>query len=241
MRPTIIDSIAAVRSNQHKRTWLVSLNRTNLPSAIILAGIAIAVTTGVIIVAQTRFGATIPAVVDHRNTRVTSNEVFTSKLHQLKAASETLEVSNLRDTDVGSNTQIRIWTGFGLSYPHCMIIEPYQKAMFVGPMIVDDRGVDKRDGSPAIEKTVFGAPRSGWEKFLDYLRQQGIDLPSPLKIDDPPIIVPDGHSIAIEIKRDQQYGMVHYSVFSKSKDGQKAFAVCHTIEKEFGVRLVCDQ
>ena len=90
-----------------------------------------------------------------------------------------------------------------------------------------------------MTKISLESPKSGWNEFAEFIKKQGIDIPMRLSLDDQYMPDPDEESIAIEAKSHGNYGMVFYTLSTKSEDGHKALEVCRRIQQEFGITLGC--
>lgn len=137
--------------------------------------------------------------------------------------------------------ETRIWHGFGLTLPHCLIIRKTNdqwSATFVAPA----RNGYVQTGPKTklvIEKRQLTEARSGWNQLEMFLRKSGVDAPIGLRFDEHQIAVPDGQSIIIESKAQSTYSVVGYSEYSESHDGKQAMDVCRRLEQEFYVYLGC--
>lgn len=174
----------------------------------------------------------------------TLKDRYESMLQMLDRESANLRIPSLRTTEPDSHSEIRIWVGFGLAYVRCVLLKQVgatQEAIYVGPKVIGGRAARDSKGKVALPKRELGAPRSGWIDLREFLKEQGVDSPIRLSMDDQSIVVPDGETIAIEAKSKDKYTMVFFSVYSKSQDAQKALQVCRRVEHEFGITMACDQ
>jgi hypothetical protein len=160
---------------------------------------------------------------------------------QIKRESAKLGIDNLRDASLGSESQIRIWVGFGLAYSRCIILRNVsgtREGIYVGPMIVESRApINARKVS--FTKKPLSAPKSGWDDLYKFLRVQGIESTIGLSSDEQFIPAPDGEIIVMEIKSGKEYSMAFFSLYTESEDGQKALNVCRKMEQEFGITMGC--
>lgn len=166
---------------------------------------------------------------------------YESVLLLLDRESQKLGIPSLR-TRKHSGTEIRVWIGFGLAYARGFIFERQQErreATFVGPRVTDGRAAKDMQGKVLLFKSPLGVPRSGWSEFESFLKQMEIDSPIGLAVDKEYIAVPDAEKIVIEIKSQNDYSMVFYSLYTKSEDGKKALRLCAKIEEQFGIRMGC--
>ena len=167
---------------------------------------------------------------------------YESVLLLLDRESQKLGIPSLRTRKPDSGNEIRVWIGFGLAYPRCFIFERQQErreATFVGPRVTDGRAAKDTKGKVLLVKSPVGVPRSGWSEFESFLKQMGIDSPISLAVDKQYVAVPDAETNVIEIRSQNAYSMVFYSLYTKSEDGLKALEVCRKIEEEFGITMGC--
>jgi hypothetical protein len=161
----------------------------------------------------------------------------------LRRESARLRIGNLQDTPTAAaETETRIWVGFGLVLPRCIILRNERgktKAFYFGTRIVRNRAVKDANGGVLSAKRVLRSPRSGWQEFDKFLKEQGIDSPLGLSVDDRFGPGPDGEIIVVEAKTLTDYSMVFFPVHAESQDGQKALQVCRRIEREFNVTMGC--
>lgn len=160
----------------------------------------------------------------------------------IKKASLKLKLKNLSETTLGRETEMRFWVGFGLASTRCLILktrEGNDQALYIGPRVAGDKPVFDDKGEAIIDTITLGAPKSGWEEFEIFLKNQGIDSPLKLSLDKKHEPSTDGESIVVEVKSDDAYSMVFFSVHTESQDGQKALKVCRRIAEEFDVQIGC--
>lgn len=160
----------------------------------------------------------------------------------IKRESLELGMENLREhvTDSETETETRIWVGFGLAYPRCFILKNLngkQKAFYVIPKKIVSKAA--MDIEVSMTKTVLDAPQSGWYEFERFLKSQGIDSPIRLSLDDKHLPDPDEESIVVEVKSGTSYSMVFFSLYTENEDGRKLLEVCRNIEREFNIKLGC--
>lgn len=156
----------------------------------------------------------------------------------IKRESLNLKINNLKDAGSEAETEIRLWVGFGMLYPRCFIMKELNEsrdAFYIAPKTNDIKTRRK----VSIAKLSLEPPKSGWNEFAEFIKNQGIDFPMKLAFDDQYVPDPDEESIAIEVKSHGNYQMIFYTLSTKSEDGHKALAVCRRIEQEFGIRMGC--
>lgn len=161
-------------------------------------------------------------------------------LQLLDRESAKLKMASLRTRASDDATEIRLWVGFGLLFPRCVVIRRLQdrrEAIFVGPSVIGDRAAMDRSGNVIPAKKDLGVPKSGWPDLDQFLKQNGIDSTIALAPDVQSIAVPDGESIVIEAKSKDEYSMTSFSVYSTSEDARKALEVCRHIEGEFELTM----
>lgn len=174
-----------------------------------------------------------------------SNELqaeYNDILVMLKQESTNFGIPNLRDVTSGSQTETRMWVGFGLAIPICFILNNRSgenTASYVGPEIVDNHAVLDTEGKVLITKTTLPAPKSGWDDFERFLKSRGVDKTLRLSPAKEPTTNPDVSYIVIEVKSGDSYSMVFYSLTKESGDRPKALEACQRVEQEFGIRMGC--
>lgn len=160
----------------------------------------------------------------------------------IKRESVKLRIKNLSDSVLTSDTETRIWVGFGLMYPRCFILKNThgkREAFYIAPGIVGSKAARAAKGKLSGNKIVLDSPESGWDEFDKFFREQGIDSPIRLSLDREFRPAPDGELIVVEVRAGTSYSMVFFSVFTESDDGQKALRVCRRIEQEFTIKMGC--
>lgn len=161
---------------------------------------------------------------------------------EIKRVSEMVAVENLKDS-IHDKHEIRVWVGFGRTYPRCLILRFVQEkpqATYLTLTAVRRRiGIGERM-KRVVTKTPLGIPKSGWEEFEKFLKSQGLDSPIRLSQESSQYTPsPDGQSIAIEVKSGAAYSMVFFHLDNKAEDAQKALNVCRRIEQEFTIEMYC--
>lgn len=171
-----------------------------------------------------------------------ANRRYEVMRREIKLASEKLAVENLKDS-IHDKDEIRVWVGFGLTYPRCFIlrfVEEERQATYltIRPIRRRASGGEKVEG--VVTKVALGIPKSGWDEFEKFLKSRGIDSPIRLSRESSQYTPsPDGQSIAIEVKFGAAYSMVFFHLDNKSEDAQKALNVCRRIEQEFSIEMYC--
>ncbi len=168
---------------------------------------------------------------------------YQDMLDEIKRESLKSKMNNLREEGLSdSEAEIRIWIGFGLAYPRCFILR-YSNgnptAFYLAPKPNGTKAATDSSGEVLIAKTVLNAPASGWEEFNRFLKEEGIDYPLRLSLDESQISDPDAESMVVEVRSGTRYSMVFFSLHADSQDGRKALEVCRRIEREFKVRMGC--
>ncbi len=151
-------------------------------------------------------------------------------------------IGNLKDAKLPDDQrEIRIWKGFGLTYPRCFILRIENgnaSASFVSPKVIGAKAVFDK-GNPVYATKVLNAPHSGWVDLVTYLREQGIDSSIELSLDKHFIPDPDGEELVLEMRNASYHTMAYYNDSTVTGDGKKAFGICQKIEKEFDIHLGC--
>ena len=167
---------------------------------------------------------------------------YEQMIPELARLSKQAGLTNLRDLGVkDSQTEFRLWKGFGLAYPRCFVLRienDNASASFVSPKVVADKAV-VNNGHPVYANTPLKAPRSGWSNLLTYLKQNGIDSSINLTLDKRYHPYPDAEALILEMKTGSRHTMAHYIDSTVSNDGKKAFAICEKIQLEFDIQLAC--
>lgn len=149
----------------------------------------------------------------------------------LKRESQTLGIKNLREAKIDDETEVRIWMMFDVALPRCFILKENNgdyKAIYAAAV----------KGKKGIPKATLTPPHSGWDEFDGFLKEQGVDVPIKLSLDEKTL--PEEDIVLIEGKSGVQYSMVFFFTNTKSEDGQKALKVCRRIEQEFSIRMGCE-
>ncbi len=161
---------------------------------------------------------------------------------EIKRASEKLAVENLKDS-IDDRDEIRVWVGFGLTYPRCFIlrfVQEKRQATYLTLRTVRRSAAVGEKVEGVVTKTPLGTPKSGWGEFEKFLKSQGIDSPIRLSQESSQYTPsPDGQRIAIEVKFGAAYSMVFFHLDNKGEDAQKALNVCRRIEQEFTIEMYC--
>lgn len=174
-----------------------------------------------------------------------SNELqaeYNGILAMLKQESINFGIPNLRDVTSGTQTETRMWVGFGLVVPSCFILNNRSdgnEALYVGPKIVGSQAVLDAEGKVLITKTTLPAPKSGWDDFEQFLKSRGVDKTLRLTPGKEPTLAADASYIVIEVKSGDSYSMVFYSLAKESGGRPKALEVCRKVEQEFGMHMGC--
>ena len=174
--------------------------------------------------------------------RIDLQSLYKTVQEAIKRESAKLRITNLSDSVLTSGTETRIWVGFGLTSARCFILQNTRgkrEAFYIAPGIVGSEAARTAKGKVFRNKIVLDSPQSGWDEFEKFLKEQGIDSPIRLSLDNQFRPAPDGELIVVEVGAGTAYGMVFFSVFTESDDGQKVLRVCRRIEKEFTIGMGC--
>ena len=167
---------------------------------------------------------------------------YDEMLRKVAGLSKQAAIANLRDANLPDGyTEIRIWKGFGLTYPRCFILSITNgnaSASFVAPAVVGNKGVF-RNGKPVYASTPLGWPRSGWDNFLDYLNGHGIGSSISLALDKRYVPDPDSEVLVLEMKTGSRHTMAYYNDSTATVDGKKAFDVCKQIRDAWNFNFGC--
>lgn len=168
---------------------------------------------------------------------------YQDMLDEIKRESLKSKMNNLREEGLSdSETEIRIWIGFGLAYPRCFILR-YSNgnptAFYLAPTPNRGKAATDSSGEVLMAKNVLNAPASGWEEFNRFLKEQGIDSPLRISLDEYQLFDPDAESMVVEVKSGTRYSMAFLSLDRDSENGRKALEVCKRMEREFNVHMGC--
>jgi hypothetical protein len=160
---------------------------------------------------------------------------YDEMLGQVAELSEQAEIVNLKEAKLtDGQSEIRIWKGFGMTYPRCFILRIENgnaSGSFVSPK------VNKRKIVYATK--ALNAPHAGWHDLMTYLREHGIDSSVDLSLDKYYHPDPDGETLVLEMRSGSYHSMAYYNDSTATVEGKKAFGICQKIEKEFDVVLGC--
>ena len=167
---------------------------------------------------------------------------YDEMLRKVAGLSKQAAIANLKDANLPHGyTEIRIWKGFGLTYPRCFVLSLTNgnpSASFVAPAVVGNKVVF-RNGKPVYANTPLGWPHSGWDDFLDYLKRHGIGSSINLALDKRYVADPDSEVLVLEMKTGSRYTMAYYNDSTATVDGKKAFDVCKHIDYAWNFDLGC--
>jgi hypothetical protein len=167
---------------------------------------------------------------------------YEQMLPQVARLSREAGLPNLKDANLSdTQTELRLWMGLGLVFPRCFVLRidnGNPTASFASPKIAGSKGVFRK-GDPVYVNTPLNVPHSGWQTFLAFLRENGIDTSINLALDKHYESYPDAEALILEMKTGSRYTMVHYIDSTVTADGKKAFAVCDKIQNEFDIQLAC--
>lgn len=164
--------------------------------------------------------------------------------HEIKSESKRSNIPNLKEVNLlASEVEMRIWVGFGRLYPRCFIMNTSNKtykAYYISPKKVDIKTGGHVQEKVLMKKTMLKTPVSGWNKFTDFLKEQGIGNSIELSLDKEDSNDLDGEYIVIELKKGSYYSWIFFPVDTESTDGQKVLNVCKRIEQDFKVTMGCN-
>ena len=164
---------------------------------------------------------------------------FEEMLTAVRSESAKLGVSSLKDSPWEPGIEVRVLVGFGLAHPRYFILTSRRgthEASLITAKVVGGKAVIDKKGRLLSTKMVLSAPSSGWDEFERFLKDQGIESPIKLSLDDVDIPDPDQEIIVVEVKSGSVYSMVFFPSNTESEDGKKAWAVWERIKREFHVR-----
>ena len=167
---------------------------------------------------------------------------YNSMRDEIRLYSRKYGIADLSGGKTDSESEIRIWLGFGMALPTCFILRgttEKQNALYIHYLDPSDFDSGATTGSNLRAKTALGTPTSGWDRLEVFLKDEGIDYPIKLAMDEDALPIPDGTFIAIEVRRGTAYDMVYYSSETKSRDGKRAIKICERAAQEFNVDKRC--
>ncbi|MGH9930826.1 MAG: hypothetical protein ACREA9_16570 [Pyrinomonadaceae bacterium] len=159
---------------------------------------------------------------------------------EIESASRKLNVENLKA--VRGIDEIRVWLGFGVTHPRLFILQLSGKrqAAFV-TSTTHHAGSASDNMHDTVTKASLSPPKSGWDEFEKFLKEQGVDSPIRLSQESTDYVrSPDVQVIAIEARLGDYYGMVFFHLDNKNDNAQTALTVCRRIEHDFDVKMYCD-
>jgi len=163
-------------------------------------------------------------------------------LREVAGLSKQAGIENLKDAKLrDGQIEIRIWKGFGLTYPRCFILgitNGIRAASYSAPKIVGGKALFHK-GNPVYANTPINAPHSGWDNLLAYLKEHGIRSSVDLALDKRRMPDPDSEELVLEMKNGPRHTMAYYNDSTGTADGKRAFAICQKIENEFDIHLGC--
>ncbi len=178
---------------------------------------------------------------DGLKTRKDLESRYEAMLIAIKGESAKLGMSSLRDSLNVPGTEVRVMVGFGLAFPRCFILRNSNgkyEAFFVTAKIVGGKAAMDRNRRILSTRIASPAPASGWDEFDRFLKDQGIESPIKLSLDDRYTPDPDQETIVVEVKTGSVYSMVFFFSNTESEDGKKAWAVWAKIRREFDLKNI---
>jgi hypothetical protein len=167
---------------------------------------------------------------------------YDEMLREVAGLSKQAGIANLKDANLrDAQTEIRIWKGFGLTYPRCFILgitNGIPAASYTAPKVIGSKAVF-HNGNAVYVNTPINAPHSGWDNLFAYLKEHGIGSSVDLALDKRYMPDPDSEELVLEMKNGPRHTMAYYDDSTATADGKRAFAICHKIENEFDIHLGC--
>jgi hypothetical protein len=164
---------------------------------------------------------------------------YEDMLTEVRSESAKLGAVSLKDSPAEPGTEVRILVGFGLAHPRYFILNSrngtYEASLITAKVVAGKAVIDEK-GRLLSTRIPLSAPSSGWDNFEKFLKDQGIESPIKLSLNDRDIPDPDDEIIVIEVKSGSVYSMVFFPSNTESEDGKKAWAVWERIKQEFDVR-----
>ena len=161
---------------------------------------------------------------------------------EIKRESAKLRIQSLKEDSANPRPETRIWVGFGLFYPRCLILKGAagkRTAVYLGTNEGAGPAAKGAKSRDLITHTVLDVPISGWDKVDRFLIDQGIESLLKLSLDNEHVPDPDEEIIVVEVKSGTLYSMVFFSPSPGNADGRKVVAVCRMVEREFNVIMGC--
>lgn len=161
---------------------------------------------------------------------------------EIREATAELQIDNLIDRASGKEDEIRIWVGFGLTYPRLFILRQTNgkpEALHITVTTASRRTGAGGAANPTPIRTLLGTPKSGWDEFERFLKSHGIESPIHLTRERDYVPNPDGRIIVFESKSGAEYSVVFFHLDNNAADALKAISVCQRLEKEFSIAMHC--
>jgi hypothetical protein len=156
----------------------------------------------------------------------------------LKKDCEVLKLENLKDIKLLQNeTEIRLWRQGGIAMPICFI---YQRkadknfAHYAFPIVKKVNNTLKI----TVKKVELNEPKSGWNYFENYLRQEKIEYPLIYSFADNGELDNTGSDESnynLEIKNGDSYDVASYPMFTEDTNGKKLSVFFDIIKNEFSL------
>jgi hypothetical protein len=169
------------------------------------------------------------------------HQQFLAMEKELDRATRKLGLERLSDS-VNTRDEIRIWVGFGIILPRCLILirtPAISQAIFLTPRVRGGRADLDRNGDVIYQKQILNAPKSGWYNLGNFLHDQGIGSPLRLAQKRPYTLDPDEAFIAIEAGSGSTYSMVFFPTANEERDAKTALDTCRRLESEFDINMGC--
>jgi hypothetical protein len=129
----------------------------------------------------------------------------------------------------------------GLVTPRCfrMVVTDGNPAASLVTVKISGKRAVMRNGREVYSDTPTGAPQSGWDNFLAYLKDNGIGSSIELTQDKTEMVDPDSEALILEMRNGSHHTLVYFNESTTSVDGKKAFAICKRIHTDFDFNLGC--
>jgi hypothetical protein len=181
-----------------------------------------------------------PTPADRSKMRKDLQSRYEEMLTAVKSESTKLGVSSLKDSPEEPGLEVRVLVGFGIAHPRYFIFtnrSGRNEAFLITAKVVSGKAAIDKKGRLLSTRIALSAPSSGWEEFERFLKDQGIESPIKLSLDERETPDPDQEIIVVEVKSGSVYSMVFFQQNTESEDGKKAWAVWEKIKREFNIRM----
>lgn len=176
-----------------------------------------------------------PQIHGSRQETVSKSAEQDNLSRKLKSYSERFELHYLRETTLPvGETEVRIWVGFGLFTPRCIVFNDTNKGFETTYLTLSSE-----DEVGKVNKETLVPKRMELLKFREFILNHAV-LRMNLHPDKLHMADPDQEIIVVEIRSASDYKLAYYAVSSKSQDGKVVRDFLKVIENEFCRSIILD-